>query len=1161
MKFRSIKTKLSVAVGICSIVIIFALVAYTSIETRKDAITVAKEHGKGVAGDYAGHIKAELEVAMDTARTLAQVFSAVKDEQSPLDIGRDPVNAILRTVLLENDSFLAICSEWEPDAFDGMDSSYANLQGHDETGRFMSSWTRDENGAPVFERCSEHKIDKIDDEYALVKRTGIEAVIEPQTFSGHGRKDLATSLVAPIMHGDKFYGTVCVDIQLKTMQEMVDRANLYDGQGQISIISNGGKLVAVSGRPELIGKGLKELHRDWQEDIVYVREGREILESDEGRFAVFHPIHIGRTQTPWCVNINIPHSVITADATVQTWLTIIIGGCLAGLSLLLIYLVIGRIIRPLGGLTKIAKNVAQGDLEYDEIETANDEIGHVNAVFGEVVESFREITSVCEGVVLGDFSKTVNVRGDRDTLGRSINRMSETLRGIVRQANSIAEGDYSTEVVPRSEADELGIALSNMTTRLRETTGENERRSWLIKGQAELNDTMRGQQETVELAQKIITKVTEHLGAQIGAIYLTESDDTLKMVGSYAHTRRKSVANGFKFGEGLAGQAALERKSILVTGVPDDYVPIGSGLGQAVARNIVVLPFMHEGIVMGVIEVGSFGEFTDTQLEFLENAKENIAIAVNSAQARARMARLLEETQRQSEELESQQEELRATNEELEQQRDRLEESEDILKAKQQDLECANADLETKTVELEEQKHELEESWNQVKAKSQELELANKYKSEFLSNMSHELRTPLNSMLILAKMFCDNEQGNLTDEQVDSAKVIHDGGNELLSLINEILDLSKIEAGKVDIHIKQVKMSALADDIEKSFKHIAQEKGVYLKINISQDLPVSIRTDGKRVRQVIKNFLSNAFKFTEKGEVSVDMGRPDAGVDLAKSGLRPGGAVAISVSDTGIGIAKDKQEIIMEAFRQADGTTSRTYGGTGLGLSISRELANLLGGEVQLQSEPGKGSTFTLYLPEKMQEPVGPEDVSQAEQVVERNASVDDNRSRQQDGPAQQVTIGKEITPDDRNNIGDHDKVMLIVEDDAKFAKILVEMSHDRDFKCLVAGDGKTGLKFAVEHEPLAIILDVGLPGMDGIAVLEALKDDPKTRHIPVHFISAADKELDAMKMGAVDYLTKPVSPEALDQVYDKLNKMISKSVSSQSTSLGSGGSSQPLAF
>jgi len=617
------------------------------------------------------------------------------------------------------------------------------------------------------------------------------------------------------------------------------------------------------------------------------------------------------------------------------------------------------------------------------------------------------------------------------------------------------------------------------------------------------------------------------------------------MVGSYAHTRRKNVANGFRFGEGLVGQAGLEKKSILVTSVPEDYVAIGSGLGEASARNIIVVPFKYEGIVTGVIEIGSFEEFSDTQLEFLEQASENIAIAINSAQSRSRMSRLLEETQRQSEELQSQQEQLRMTNEQLEQQADRLRRSEETLKAQQEKLESANADLETKTVELEEQKYALEESWNEVKAKSQELEHANKYKSQFLANMSHELRTPLNSMLILAKMLCDNEERNLTSEQVDSAKVIYDGGNELLSLINEILDLSKIEAGKVEIQREEVDISALSDDIEKSFKYMAQEKGLEFKINISQELPASIRTDGKRVKQVIGNFLSNAFKFTEKGEVAVDIARPVEGVDLGKSGLRHSSSVAISVCDTGIGVAKDKQELIMEAFRQADGTTSRTYGGTGLGLSISRELAKLLGGEVQLQSEPGKGSRFTLYLPEKMKESVKPVCVRQTDQFVEPNKA-GANPGVANDVRGAQVPIGKQIVADDRNNIGDRDKVMLIIEDDARFAKILVEMSRERDFKCLVAGDGKTGLKFAVEYNPLAIILDVGLPGMDGMTVLDALKDDPKTRHIAVHFISARDEiqsSTAALSKGAIGYLTKPVSKEQLDQAFANIQEFITAGI------------------
>ena len=723
-------------------------------------------------------------------------------------------------------------------------------------------------------------------------------------------------------------------------------------------------------------------------------------------------------------------------------------------------------------------------------------------------------------------------------------RIVRPILQLTAVAQLVTAGDLEQEIYvkSRNEIGELARNFSTMLIGLKESRHKNETQDWLKTGQTELNDQTRGEHEIVTLCRNIITYIAHYLNAQIGAIYLADEENhRLQLISSYAYTKRKNISNSFSFGEGLVGQAALEKESIHLVDVPDDYITVSSGLGETSPRNILVLPFLLKDEVVGVIELGSLKVFSDLHIEFLKQVIEPVAIAVKAAQNRLKMQELLEKTQAQSEELQNQQEKLKATNEELEQQTEQLKSSEEQLKAQQEELEATNAELEEKAVNLEEQKQELEKSWNQVQVKSKELELANKYKSEFLSNMSHELRTPLNSLLILSKMLMGNTEGNLTAEQVESAKVIYEGGTELLSLINEILDISKIEAGKMDINIEDVPVLDLVKDIEKEFDHVAEKNGIQLKTHIQEGSPEFIRTDCKRARQILKNLLSNAFKFTEDGSVTITISRPEEKTNLSYSGLDYRKAIAFAVSDTGIGISEKKQKMIFNAFQQADGTIDRKYGGTGLGLSISKEISKLLGGEIQLVSEEGVGSTFTLYLPEMVEG-------SFSENI---NNNVEENDSKEEEvtetkGTNKVDRPGTETVSDDRTDISGDDKVILIIEDDPRFAKILVDISHKKGFKCLVAGDGEAGLKFAADNKPKAIILDIGLPGKDGFAVIDELKDNPATRHIPVHFISARDEaqsQTKALSMGAIGYVTKPVSTEQLDNTFNNIQEFISHDI------------------
>ncbi len=577
--------------------------------------------------------------------------------------------------------------------------------------------------------------------------------------------------------------------------------------------------------------------------------------------------------------------------------------------------------------------------------------------------------------------------------------------------------------------------------------------------------------------------------------------------------------------------------------MPDDYITVTSGLGEKQPKNILVMPFVHNDKVTGVIEIGSFEEISELQATFLEEISGGIAIAINSAQSRQQVNTLLEETQQQAADLQTQQEELKSSNEELEEQTQLLKQSEAELKSQQEELQVTNEELEEKTESLQSQKSEIEQKNNsleqtrqEIEMKAEELALASKYKSEFLANMSHELRTPLNSLLLLANSLADNKDGNLTEDQVESSRVISESGQDLLSLIEEILDLAKIEAGRMDIRMEQVLIQGLADRITERFQHMAEDKSLKLKINIHKNTPEHIRTDRKRIEQIIKNLLSNAIKFTNEGGITVEFNRAGKNVNLSRSGLAADNAIAISVKDTGIGIPTEKQKVIFEAFQQVDGGIAREYGGTGLGLSISRELAKMLGGEIQMNSELDKGTTFVLYLP-----PEAPEAKQSSPKPIKRaNSDKDDTGLTVMQKDPVIVHIA-----DDRDNILSEDKTILVVEDDPKFAKLLLQQCHQKGFKCLASPTGEKGLELVEEYHPNAAILDIKLPGMDGWSVLESLKDNPKTRHIPVHIVSAAEEEacLDAFRKGAVGYLKKPIKQDELKEAFGKLAHVFSRKV------------------
>jgi CheY-like chemotaxis protein/CHASE3 domain sensor protein len=635
---------------------------------------------------------------------------------------------------------------------------------------------------------------------------------------------------------------------------------------------------------------------------------------------------------------------------------------------------------------------------------------------------------------------------------------------------------------------------------------------WLQLGQAELGKRMQGEQDVRRLADNVASFLASYFEAPLAAVYYTETPGQLSRVGAYA-----VEVDDDRSPRGLTRQAFQDSKLLQVSDVPEEYFSVSSGLGKSRPRHLVLAPIETNGVCVGVLELALFRPALAPEIELLRRSGEPIGIALRSSRYRREVQNLLEETQGQAEELQTQQEELRVQNEELEQQTRALQESEARLQNQQAELEQINSQLEEQTQALGQQRDDLE-------AAQVELQRASTYKSEFLANMSHELRTPLNSALILARLLMENRDGNLNAEQVKFAQTIYSAGNDLLTLINDILDLSKIEAGKLDVRPESVSLRRLTDELEDTFHSLAREKGLELAFDIGQGAPSTIHTDPTRLQQILKNLLSNAIKFTERGGVSLSIQRA------------ADGRLAFEVKDTGIGIAPEQHQVIFEAFRQADGTTNRKYGGTGLGLSISRDLAGLLGGELGLVSAPGRGSTFTLLLPDKLARTAHSREPKAAPAVALPRRSLPSHTSHTNGSShAARTPLAAPAFEDDRDRLSAGARVVLIVEDDVHFARVVFDLVHELDFQAVVAHSAEVGLALAERYKPSAIILDVGLPDRSGLSVLDSLKHRPATRHIPVHMVSVSDYAQTALEMGAAGYAIKPVKREELVEALKRL--------------------------
>jgi CheY-like chemotaxis protein len=680
--------------------------------------------------------------------------------------------------------------------------------------------------------------------------------------------------------------------------------------------------------------------------------------------------------------------------------------------------------------------------------------------------------------------------------------------------------DIRSQSASANEFGVLAAAFNSMAETIQKEITFKER-------MARLNAAIAQEIEARTFRLLVLEPLMRLTGSQVGAIYLLNDQKTdyehLESIGLDSAKGRSFSATGR---EGEFGAALISRQIQHLTTIPADtpftFTAVSGGY---MPREIITIPLGTGEDTSAMISLASLHSYDSEAIRLVTEIQAALAAWMNSMVGNRRIQALTEGLEHQNQELQAQQEELRAANEELEEQSQRLQESEERLRTQQEELEVTNEELGEKNDLLEQQKQEVEHARREIEEKAGALALASKYKSEFLANMSHELRTPLNSLLLLAQGLERNREGNLTEEQVESARIIHGSGNDLLTLINEILDLSKIESGRTELQLGTVWISDLAEGVHDSFQHLADEKGLEFKIIVTDDVPTEIASDRKRVEQIIRNLISNALKFTETGSVTVTFGRPAHGTNLSTSTLSAQGCLAVAVKDTGIGIAPEQQQVIFEAFQQADGSTSRKYGGTGLGLSISRELAGLLHGEIQLESKLGSGSTFTLYLPIEL---------AVGKQKAETPAP-DRAQKGVMEGEKQNIELQ---IPDDRDRIAPSDRTMLIIEDDPNFARLLYGKCSEKGFKCLIAPTGEAGLELATKHLPCAVILDLRLPGMDGWKVLSSLKENTRTRHIPVHIISVEEASTESLRKGAVGHITKPVKLDELEEAFQKLDKM-----------------------
>jgi HAMP domain-containing protein/signal transduction histidine kinase/CheY-like chemotaxis protein len=805
------------------------------------------------------------------------------------------------------------------------------------------------------------------------------------------------------------------------------------------------------------------------------------------------------------------------------------------------------------GIATVVTAVANGDLDRKLALEAKGEMAALADTINSMIDTLGTFALQVIGVArevglegkLGGQAKVPGAAGAWRALTDNVNQLAANLTAQVRAigevATAVTKGDLtrSIAVSAQGEVATLKDNINQMIANLRATTSKNSEQDWLKTNLARFTRMLQGHRDPEALSRLILRELAPLVSAQHGLFYLLEhgtqeGQSVLKLLASYAYKERKSLNHQFRVGEGLVGQCVLEKERILLTDVPEDYVRICSGLGEGKPLNLLVIPVVFEGQVKAVIELASFYRFSDIHLAFLDQLTESIGIVLNTIAAGMRTEELLKQSQSLAEELQSQQQELTETNRRLEQQARSLQASEERLRTQQEELQQTNEELEQRSrllqlqnVEVEKKNTEIEQAKAALEERAQQLALSSRYKSEFLANMSHELRTPLNSMLILAKLLADDGEGRLAPKQLEFARTIHAAGSDLLALINDILDLSKIESGTMQLDVDTCALGDVRDFVERAFRQVAVNRGLAFEVKLGEGVPETIYSDGRRLQQVLRNLLSNAFKFTESGSVTLGIERATGGWSCDHPTLAGADQViAFSVKDTGIGIPADKQKIIFEAFQQADGTTARRYGGTGLGLSISREIAKLLGGEITVVSAPGRGSAFTLFLP--------------ATHVPVAARPTSPNRARPESlrnlAPPRPGQLPAPWANDDRREIRPGDRALLVIEEDPQLARMLLDAAHARGLKGVVAARGRAALGLARDLGPEAVTLGLGLADAEGWSVLDRLKHDPATRHLPVLILAERDEDAQHfLRLGAWGVVRRQATREALETRLDAL--------------------------
>ncbi|HWI76189.1 MAG TPA: HAMP domain-containing protein, partial [Sphingomicrobium sp.] len=779
------------------------------------------------------------------------------------------------------------------------------------------------------------------------------------------------------------------------------------------------------------------------------------------------------------------------------------------------------------GIAEVVTAVAQGNLKRNLTLGAKGEIAALADTINFMIDTLStfgdQVTNMAREVgiegKLGGQARVPGAAGLWRDLTDNVNQLAANLtnqvRSIAEVATAVTKGDLTRSIAVEASGEMAALkdTINEMIRNLKEQTLKNAEQDWLKTNLARFSRMLQGERDLATVSNLIMSELAPLVNAQYGVFYVSkrEEDETkLELVASYGAENPEELKEEFRLREGLIGQAAADRRPILLKDVPPDFIRIGSGLGHAKPANVNILPALFEDEVKAVIELASFNEFNETHQNFLDQLMESVGIVLNTIAATMRTEGLLKQSQLLTQELQARQTELTRKQEELHNTNEELQEKAQLLENEKKQVEAKNLEIEMARRALEE--------------KAEQLALTSKYKSEFLANMSHELRTPLNSLLILSKLLGDNQHGNLNDKQVEFARTINSAGSDLLNLINDILDLSKIESGTVTIEVGEMPMQNLKQHMERTFRQLAADKGLDFNVKFDPKLPQTIRTDEKRLQQIVLNLLSNAFKFTSKGSVTLGVSCATGGWNPTHPALRNADrAIEIAVTDTGIGIPEDKQKLIFEAFQQADGTTSRKYGGTGLGLSISREIARLLGGELQVRSKPGEGSTFTLYVPLE---------------AVAESAPAGATPARYDNSGAVVPTAlpAPFDVNDDRDELA-NDPFVLIVEDDPTFATILLDAAHEAGLKGVVSTAGAGTLGMARKLQPSAITLDLGLADIDGFVLLDLLKHDPDTSQIPIQVISGADRTGSVMEMGAAGVTEKPAARADLVKLFKSLGE------------------------